>query len=154
MHNAIVTREILNIFKLRNWRAAAALSKALLAYERGLYVPALTHWERGIQVERLRTSEYMTFYALLMALNKRPAKEGLDIFRRVAAGEFRGDRPESRYAEALSNYWLAYLTGRSDIFERWLDAHKLRPSSGWVARALTLPKNPVDPAGRCLFEFD
>jgi hypothetical protein len=89
----------------------------------------------------------MAFYAVLMAANERPAAETLAMFRRVAAGEFHRD-PGSRYAEALAHYWVAYLTGRPDVVEQWLNARKLAPNTGWVSRWLTLPENPLDPAGR------
>ena len=146
MHDAQVAVKIANFFKMQRWRAAIALTRAMLAYEKGRYQAALSHWSRLVQFDSMRTSEYMAFYAVLMALSKRPAKEALAIFSRVAAGEFHRDHKHARYAEALAHYWIAFLTNRSDVMERWLDAYRLKPGQGWVAQRLTLPDNPIDPA--------
>ena len=90
MHDVQVAVKIANFFRLQRWRAAIALTTAMLAYEKGRYQVALSHWSRLVQFDRMRTSEHMAFYAVLMALNKRPAKEALAIFSQVAAGEFTG----------------------------------------------------------------
>ena len=90
----------------------------------------------------------MAFYAFLVVFNERPAKEALSLFTRVAAGEFRGKRDEWRYAEAWAHYWVAFLSGRADTFQRWLDAMNLKPAKGFAARRLPLPDNPADPSER------
>jgi tetratricopeptide (TPR) repeat protein len=148
MHDAAVAFKILRLFEPKNWRAACAFLKALWAHRKGDYQAAIAQFERATSLDRLRSSEHMAFYALLMALNKRPAEEGLKMFTRVAAGEFRREADESRYAEAFAHYWIAFLTGRADVMERWLDAFKLEPTKGLAARELPLPDNPIDPAER------
>jgi tetratricopeptide (TPR) repeat protein len=131
------------LISLDNWRAASSYFKAMGAHRKGDYKSALTHFERAMRLDRLRTSEHMAFYASLMALSKRPAEEGLQMFTRVASGEFRRDNARSKYAEAFAHYWIAFLTNRSDVVPLWLDAYKLKPSKGFAARELPLPDNPL-----------
>ena len=69
------------------------------------------------------------------------------MFTRVISGEFRRDTAEASYAEAFSAYWVAFMTDRADVTDRWLDAFQLKPNDGFAARQLLLPDNPVDPAG-------
>jgi len=142
-----VALTLFNLFDLRLWRAATAGMKALLAYDNGRYPDAFSHWSRVVEHERMRTPDFMAFLAVLMVMNKRPAKQGLAMFRRVAAGEFHRDTSDARYAEALAGYWAAFLENRTDVEERWSEACKLAPIKGWVARHLPLPTNPLDPAG-------
>jgi len=85
----------------------------------------------------------MAIYARLLTLNKRPVEETLKTYMQIAAGEFRHDNAESRYAEAYANYWVGYLTSRPDVVARWLDAYKLKPTKGFAARELPLPDKPL-----------
>ena len=147
MFNAGMALKLAPLLKLENWRAASAFLKAMWAYQKGDDKSAIANFARAMRVEKVRTSENMAFYAVLMALNKRPAQEGLEMWTRVAKGEFRRDTDESRYAEALADYWVAFLTNRDDVEDRWRNALKLRPTKGFAARELSLPSNAVDPSG-------
>ena len=68
------------------------------------------------------------------------------MFTRVAAGEFRGNRDAWRYAEAIAHYWVAFLTSRADMLERWWDAMKLKPTKGFAVCYLPLGDDPMDPS--------
>ena len=147
MFNAAVALKFAPLLKLENWRAARAFLKAMWAYQKGEYQSAINDFGSAMRADRLRTSEHMAFYAVLMALNKQPAQEGLTMWTRVASGEFRRDTAESRYAEALAHYWVAFLTDRADVEDRWLDALNLKQTKGFAARELSLPDNAIDPSG-------
>jgi len=143
VHDVVVTIRLSRLFEPHTWRAATAYLRAMWAHQKGDHPAALANFEKVLRCARLRTSEHMAFYAVLMGLSKRPARESLQIFIRVAAGEFRSDTADSRYAEALAHYWVAFLIGRADVLDRWLDAYKLRPNKGFAARELPLPDNPL-----------
>jgi len=125
-----VAFELFRVLRLKNWRAAIAYANALEGHEKGDHEAAIARFERAMRADGLRTSEHIAFYALLMTLSKRPAEDAIQMFTRVAAGEFRGNRDAWRYAEAFAHYWVAFLTSRADMLERWWDAMKLQANEG------------------------
>lgn len=145
MHYVPVALRLAAVLDVKNWRAAISLAKAYWARNKGDNQSALPHFERAMRVDRLRTSEHMALYAILLGHGGRAA-DSLAVLKRIAAGEFRRATDECRYAEALAHYLVALATRRPDVVERWFDAYKLKPKKGFAARELWLPDNPVDPA--------
>ena len=134
------------ILSPRVWRGAPAYVRAIKAYDKSDFAAALRHFEEWLRWERQPGSQSMTLYALLLNLNQRRRQEVTAVLSRVVAGEFRRRprlAPETRYAEAYAHYWLAYLTDRSDVLERWLQAYSLRTDDRFAKKYLPLPSKPL-----------
>lgn len=135
--------KLLRVLDWRNWWAVWSGTRAIFAYHGGDCGKAARHFYRMLRVERFQTSEHMAFHAFLLTLSGASRKDVTQIYSLVAAGAYRKNAEESRYAEALAHYFLAYLTKRQDVVARWLDAYALRPSKGFASRYLPLPDKPL-----------
>ena len=133
---------IFRFLKPQNWFGAWTFVQAVSAYERGEHLSALQRCERAIRVDELRTPGHMLFYSLLLTLNKRPPSEAADVLESIAVGQFKSRTRSSKYAEALAHYYLAYLTNRGDLVDRWIEAAARKPKKGFAAQYLPLPEDP------------
>jgi|SRR5579884_2035705 len=137
------------LFDARTWRAArhgfAPFMRAMRAYDRGDTPAAVANFEEWLRWDPRPSADHMAFYGLLLMMDHRPVEETMPIFQRVFAGEFSGPTPKAsaRYAQAFSHYMLALVYSRDDVVARWLDAYRLKPKTGFAARYLFLPENPV-----------
>ena len=94
---------ITDLLKARTWRAGRAFLKAVGAYHRRDYRVALAHFDEAMSVDALRTDVHMAFRSVLLALNRGPTGERLDLYKRIISGEFLPSRTGSKYAQAYAN---------------------------------------------------
>ena len=113
------------------------------AYRKSDYEKALSQLDKSMELEALRSDVNMAFRTVLLALNKRPPEESMHVYRRIVSGDFTPHRTASEYARAYADYWLGYLTGRSDIVPLWSRAYGTKPTKGFAARHLPLPESPI-----------
>lgn len=133
----------IELLRPRTWKAAYAFLSAMGAYHKGDYAKALACLDKSLELDALRSDVNMAFRAALLALNKRPAQEGLEVYKDILSGEFARDRSASKYARAYADYWLGHLTGRPDIVALWSRAYATKPAKGFAARYLPLPNSPI-----------
>ena len=139
----MANRRVFELLKPRTWRASRAFISAMSAYHRGDYERSLAQLDKALELDVLRSDVNMAFRAALLTLNKRPAREGLEVYKRIVAGDFARHRSASRYARAYAEYWLAHLTGRPDLIPLWSRAYAAKPAKGFAARYLPLPNSPI-----------
>lgn len=136
-------RSAIELLKPRTWRAGSAFASAMSAYHKGDYKKTLAQLDKSLELDAMRSDVNMAFRAALLTLNRRPRQEVLEIYSRIVSGDFAPHRSASKYARAYAEYWLGYLTGRSDLVPLWSRAYAAKPTTGFAARYLPLPNSPV-----------
>ena len=141
-----MTIRLSRLFSPASWRGVSksysALRRARKQYVRGENEAALRSLEECLGRMSVVPFEYTAFHAGLLVLNHRYA-EAARLYRHVLTATEGDSRQRSRYAAAVSRYYLSLIDEGSDALDRWREAKAQQPRRGVGWKYLGLPSTPV-----------